>query len=159
VEIAGCPGFCLRLQSSDFPPNFLLFSFCFLGPDLPGSSRTICDPLGLNPLILSRFKLDPRHGVTPASFVCRSGLSRYSKMPNDVSAHSLPSGHNLNLGDPERDQSPAEYSSGLDSDNDAITLNGSSGSRALKRKRPLTVSYVSESTVPRLRPPRRTLIS
>ncbi|KAJ5392134.1 hypothetical protein N7509_007624 [Penicillium cosmopolitanum] len=51
-----------------------------------------------------------------------------------------PPGHNLNLGDPERDQSPAEYSSGIDSDNDALTLNGSSGSRALKRKRPLTVS-------------------
>lgn len=79
-------------------------------------------------------------------------------MPNDASAHSLAPGHNLNLGDPERDQSPAEYSSGLDSDNDALGLNGSSGSRALKRKRPLTVSYVSEPTVPHLRPPRRTLL-
>lgn len=60
-------------------------------------------------------------------------------MPNGASSqHATPL--NQRLGDPDKD-SAAEYSSGLDSDND-VGLNGSGSARALKRKRPLTVSYV-----------------
>ncbi|KAJ5147544.1 hypothetical protein N7526_000896 [Penicillium atrosanguineum] len=61
-------------------------------------------------------------------------------MPNaaSLSQHGAPANHRLL--EPDRDQSPAEYSSGIDSDNDQ-GANGSGGSRALKRKRPLTVSY------------------
>lgn len=64
-------------------------------------------------------------------------------MPNaaSLSQHGAPSLQRLI--DPDRDQSPAEYSSGIDSDNDQ-GANGSGGSRALKRKRPLTVSYVPD---------------
>ena len=54
---------------------------------------------------------------------------------------------NQQHGDAERDQSTADYSSGIDSDNDAVGLNGSGNSRTLKRKRPLTVSYVHECLV------------
>ena len=47
------------------------------------------------------------------------------------------------LGDQDRDQSADEYWSGFDSDNNQHgARNGSNGSRALKRKRPLIVSYV-----------------
>lgn len=141
-----------------FPPTFF-------SPLFPPSASTCLDLLGLsaiisvylNLLIIPRFKLDPRHGP-PLASPAAPALSRYSKMPNTASAlQSLPQ----HLGDPERDQSPAEYSSGIDSDNDAVGLNGSSSSRALKRKRPLTVSYVPESTVPmpRMRLPRRPLIN
>ncbi|KAJ5812690.1 hypothetical protein N7447_009713 [Penicillium robsamsonii] len=61
-------------------------------------------------------------------------------MPNTaLPAQETPSS-NQQFADPNRDQS-AEYSS--DSDNDHVGLNGST--RALKRKRPLTVSCVPES--------------
>ncbi|KAJ6080976.1 hypothetical protein N7499_005850 [Penicillium canescens] len=57
-------------------------------------------------------------------------------MPNPaLPAHETPSS-NQHFGDPDRDS--AEYSSAADSDNDHVG-NGS-GPRALKRKRPLTVS-------------------
>ena len=64
-------------------------------------------------------------------------------MPNPAppTQHFTPA--NQLLGDLERDQSPAEYSSGEESDND-LAGNGSGNPRALKRKRPLTVSYVPE---------------
>ncbi|KAJ5677292.1 uncharacterized protein N7477_002925 [Penicillium maclennaniae] len=60
-------------------------------------------------------------------------------MPNAASLpqHSAPS--NQRAIDTDRDPSPAEYSSGIESDNDQ-GANGSGGSRTLKRKRPLTVS-------------------
>ncbi|KAJ5554287.1 hypothetical protein N7513_004246 [Penicillium frequentans] len=60
-------------------------------------------------------------------------------MPNPAppTQHFTPA--NQRLGELDRDQSPAEYSSGEDSDND-LAGNGSGNPRALKRKRPLTVS-------------------
>lgn len=64
-------------------------------------------------------------------------------MPNAAPLSQQGATSNQRLGDPDRDQSPAEYSSGIDSDNDQGP-NGSGGSRALKRKRPLTVSYVPD---------------
>ena len=45
-------------------------------------------------------------------------------------------------GDLEREHSGDESWSAVDSDNDRVAQNGSSIPRALKRKRPLTVSYV-----------------
>lgn len=63
-------------------------------------------------------------------------------MPNNASVPQQPLSRSQQLGDAERDQSTAEYSSGVDSDNDTVGLNGSGNPRALKRKRPLTVSYV-----------------
>lgn len=45
------------------------------------------------------------------------------------------------FGDQDRDQSADESWSAVDSDNDLVTQNGNA-SRSLKRKRPLTVSYV-----------------
>ncbi|KAJ5752510.1 hypothetical protein N7520_009427 [Penicillium odoratum] len=58
-------------------------------------------------------------------------------MPNTAPMHHFTPA-NQRPGDLDRDQSPAEYSSGEDSDNDLG--NGSGNARALKRKRPLTVS-------------------
>ncbi|KAJ5180514.1 hypothetical protein N7492_003724 [Penicillium capsulatum] len=65
-------------------------------------------------------------------------------MPNTAPANTAPS--NQRLGDSEK-ESGAEYSSGIDSDNDA-GINGSGTTRALKRKRPLTVSYVPDRVQP-----------
>lgn len=63
-------------------------------------------------------------------------------MPNaaPLAQHAASSNHHL--GDPDREHSAAEYSSGAESDNDPVGPNGSGNVRALKRKRPLTVSYV-----------------
>ncbi|KAJ5729289.1 uncharacterized protein N7483_003797 [Penicillium malachiteum] len=60
-------------------------------------------------------------------------------MPNPAPStqHFTPA--NQGSEDQDRDQSPLEYSSGADSDNDPVG-NGSGNGRALKRKRPLTVS-------------------
>lgn len=60
-------------------------------------------------------------------------------MPNTAHAHATP--RNQQLGDADKENSAADYSSEIDSDND-IGIADSGASRALKRKRPLTVSYV-----------------
>ncbi|KAJ5166702.1 uncharacterized protein N7482_005483 [Penicillium canariense] len=62
-------------------------------------------------------------------------------MPNTAAPPALlPPSSNQRSGDPDKEQSPGEYSSDIDSDNDLVDPNGSSSGRALKRKRPLTVS-------------------
>lgn len=68
-------------------------------------------------------------------------------MPNTAAPAQHITPANQRGGDAEKEQSPAEYSSGIDSDNDLVGSNGSGNTRALKRKRPLTVSYVSESAM------------
>ncbi|KAJ5915513.1 hypothetical protein N7466_011446 [Penicillium verhagenii] len=60
-------------------------------------------------------------------------------MPNPALSTQHFASANQRPGDLDRDQSPGEYSSGEDSDNDLVG-NGSGNGRALKRKRPLTVS-------------------
>lgn len=69
-------------------------------------------------------------------------------MPNAAPSHATSS--NQRLGDPDKDNSAAEYSSGIDSENDGGP-NECGSSRALKRKRPLTVSYVPGWTMPHTR--------
>jgi hypothetical protein len=70
-------------------------------------------------------------------------------MPNTAAPPALlPPSSNHGPGGPDKEQSPGEYSSGIDSDNDLV---GPNGSRALKRKRPLTVSYVPKLIVPHAR--------
>ncbi|KAJ5291881.1 hypothetical protein N7478_001132 [Penicillium angulare] len=61
-------------------------------------------------------------------------------MPNAASPAQQFSPANQQSGHIDRDLSPGEYSSGIDSDNDQVGANGSSSGRGLKRKRPLTVS-------------------
>ncbi|KAJ6013347.1 hypothetical protein N7540_007938 [Penicillium herquei] len=60
-------------------------------------------------------------------------------MPNPAPSTQQFTPANQGSVDQDRDQSPLEYSSGVDSDNDPVG-NGSGNGRALKRKRPLTVS-------------------
>lgn len=65
-------------------------------------------------------------------------------MPNAAAAVSVrqtPPPSRL-TGDLDRDHSGDESWSAADSENDRVVQNGSSVPRALKRKRPLTVSYV-----------------
>lgn len=61
-------------------------------------------------------------------------------MPNAATSAHHAASSNQRLGDHDRDHSVVEYSSGADSDNDPVGSNGSGSARALKRKRPLTVS-------------------
>ncbi|KAJ5082133.1 hypothetical protein N7532_011176 [Penicillium argentinense] len=61
-------------------------------------------------------------------------------MPNTAPPAQQPLPPSQHPGDPNRDQSPAEYSSAAESDNELLGANGSGSSRTLKRKRPLTVS-------------------
>lgn len=61
-------------------------------------------------------------------------------MPNNAHAHATSPRQRLD--DPDKDNSTGEYSSGIDSDND-VGIIESDSARTLKRKRPLTVSYVS----------------
>ncbi|OKO94506.1 hypothetical protein PENSUB_11773 [Penicillium subrubescens] len=71
-------------------------------------------------------------------------------MPNTAAPPALlPPSSNQGLGSLDKEQSPGEYSSGIDSDSELV---GPNGSRALKRKRPLTVSYVPELIMPHTRP-------
>ena len=65
-------------------------------------------------------------------------------MPNAASLSQQVSPSIQLAGNPDKEYSAVEYSSGADSDNDVVGLNGSGNTRALKRKRPLTVSYVPE---------------
>lgn len=61
-------------------------------------------------------------------------------MPNTApDAHATP--RNQHVGDVDKENNTADYSSGTDSDND-IGITDSGTSRTLKRKRPLTVSWV-----------------
>lgn len=62
-------------------------------------------------------------------------------MPNPSATTPYPPA-NQAFGDIDKDQSPGEYSSGGESDNYSGDVNGSGNARNLKRKRPLTVSYV-----------------
>lgn len=52
------------------------------------------------------------------------------------------------FGDNDKDQSPGDYSSAVESENEAGEPNGS-GQRGVKRKRPLTVSYVTRRSASR----------
>lgn len=63
-------------------------------------------------------------------------------MPNAAPSAQQAASSNRRSSGPDEGYSVIEYSSGADSDNDPVGSNGSGNARALKRKRPLTVSYV-----------------